>query len=199
MESQGKQCQEFVDACIQKRVSPEKFRVIFTTFHDKHPTLRMRIFLHVLLTRPKNGSDDPRIPLYVKEALRMRVVSVADVLSSLLPPPLVQPTEGQSVFYDQTMLEIGGTQKPSLQALIFHMLLVELSDGLLKTKSEVKAVLKILMPWMSLLPGSTTLGYLLSAILGMTITQEILGQTSTEGSQHPSIEGSKALILLAKA
>ena len=184
MESQERQCQDFIQACIRKRVSPERFRGLLTTFHDKHPALRIHLLLSALFKGSKNGgADDPRIPLYVKEILRLRVASLADVLSSLLPPPLEPISSGQNAYHDQTMLEIGGSQKPTIQAMVFQVMLVEATEGSLKTKSEVQALLKALIAWMSLIPGSTTLGYFVSAILGITITQETLSQPSMEGNR----------------
>ena len=112
----------------------------------------------------------------------MKVASLADVLSSLLPPPLEPSPNGQSAYHDQTMLDIGGVHKPKLQAMVFQMLIIEVSEGLLKTRQEVRAALKALIVWMSLFPGSITLGYLVSAMLGMTIAQETLAQASTKGS-----------------
>ena len=112
----------------------------------------------------------------------MKAVSLADVLSSLLPPPLESPSNGQNAYYDQMMLDIGNAQKPTAEALVFQVLIVEVSQGLLTSSHEVKAALKALIPWMSLFSGSTTLGYLVLAILGMTTTQELFGQASVKGS-----------------
>lgn len=188
MAHQEKQSQDLVNACLRKRVSPEKYGVLVTTFQDKHPTLRSRTLLTALLKRTVvDGVDDPKVPLYVREMLRLKIASLADVLSSLLPPPPEPSSEGQNTYHDQTMLEVGSAQKPTLPGLVFQMLIVEVSEGLLKTKQDVRAVLKALIAWMSLLPGSTSLGYLVSAVLGMSITQETLREASAKGNQNSNL------------
>ena len=120
----------------------------------------------------------------------MKAVSLADVLSSLLPPPLEPPPNGQNAYYDQMMLDVGNARKPTSEALVFQVLIVEVSEGLLTSSHEVKAALKALIPWMSLFSNSATLGYLVLAILGMTITQEVFVQASMKGSvvrQHKQV------------
>lgn len=134
-----------------------------------------------------DGVDDPRVPLYVREMLRLKLASLADVLSSLLPSPPEPSSEGHHPYHDQTILEIGSAQKPTLQGLVFQMLIVEVSDGLLETKKDVRAALKALIAWMSLLPGSTSLGYLVYAVLCMSITQETLGEASMKGNLESSL------------
>lgn len=189
MASQEKQCQDFFNACLRKRVSPERYGVLVTTFQDRYPTLRCRTLLVVLFKRTlADGVDDPRVPLYVREMLRLRIASLADVLLSLLPSPSEPSSERHHLYPDQTILEIGSAQKPTLQGLVFQVLIVEVSDGLLKTKQDVRAALKALIAWMSLLPGSTSLGYLVYAVLGMSITQETLGEASTKGNLESSLQ-----------
>jgi len=183
MASQEKQCQDFVNACLRKRVSPEMYGVLVTTFQDKYPTLRCRTLLIVLFKRTLvDGVDDPRVPLYVREMLRLKIASLAEVLSSLLPSPSEPSSKGHNTYRDQTMLEVGSAQKPTLQGLVVQMLILEVAEGLLKTKQDVRATLKALIAWMSLFPGSTSLGYLVYAVLGMSITQETLSEASTKGN-----------------
>ena len=183
MATQGKNFREFINACLQKRVPPEQFRVLLSTFQTGHPLLHRQTLLDALVKRTEPGNvRDPRVLQYVRELLRMKAVSLADVLSSLLPPPLEPPSNGQNAYYDQMMLDIGNAQQPTSEALVFRVLIVEVSEGLLTSNHEVKAALKALIPWMSLFSGSTTLGYLVLAILGTTITQELFGQASMRGS-----------------
>lgn len=183
MENQKKRCHDFVNACLQKRVSPNRFQGLLTTFHDRNPTIPGRDLLNVLVYQPTaNGAVDPRAPLYVKEMVRLRVCDLADVLSSLQPPQAEPPADGNGIHYDQTFLEIDSTPKPKLQAMVFQMLIMEVSGGLIKTKPEARATLQALIAWMSLLPGSNTLGYFLSAVLGIPAVQETLSQASSKGN-----------------
>lgn len=135
-----------------------------------------------------NGVDDPRVPLYVREMLRLKIASLADVLSSLLPPPSELSPEEHNSYHDQTILEVGSARKPTMQGLVFQMLIVEVSEGLLKTKQDARAALKALIAWMSLLPGSTSLGYLVYAVLSMSITQDMLGEASTKGKTESNLQ-----------
>ena len=177
MDKQAQECQAFFNACSRKRVGPEKFRDLFTTFHDKYATLHSKTVLESLIKQTKlNGVQDPRVPQYVCEMLRMRVVSVTDVFSSLLPPPPEGSADGQASYHDQTMLEIAGVPKPTLQAFIFQMLMVEISEGLLKSMQEIRAVVKALIPWMLLFPSSTAIAYLVAAVLSTTVGQETLAK-----------------------
>lgn len=183
MENQQAKCQSFFNACLQKRVAPEKFRELLITFYDKNNAIPSRRLLDSLVKQSTtDGAVDPRAPLYIKELLRLKVCSLADVLFCLLPTQPEPSSEGNSTAHDQTLLETDSAQKPKLQAIVFQILIIEVSEGLLKTKSEAQATLKALIEWMSLLPGSTTLGYFVSAVLGTSVVQETLGLASTKGS-----------------
>ena len=184
MGKQAKECQKFFSACLQTRIGPEKFRVLFTTLHDRHGSLHSKDVIEALIKQTQlNSVHDPRVSQYLCETLRMRVVSVADVLSGLLPLLPDGSINGQAAFHDQTMLEIAGVSKPTFQALIFQMLIVEISEGLLNSREDVRAVLQGLIPWMLLFPGSTTMGCLVAAVLSTTIAQEVLTKASANGNQ----------------
>ena len=184
MGKQSQECLKFFRACFQARVDPEKFRVLFTTFHDRYDSLHGKTLIEALVKQTQlNSVHDPRVPQYVCEMLRIRVVSVADVLSCLLPLRPEGSMNGQTSYHDQAMLEIAGVSKPTFQALIFQTLIVEISEGLLNSREDVRAVVKALIPWMLLFPGSTTMACLVAAVLGTTIAQEILAKASAKGTQ----------------
>lgn len=177
MGKQAQECQAFFSACSRERIGPAKFRTLFTTFHDRYAALHSRTVLEGLIKQTKlNGVQDPRVPQYVREMLRLRVVSVADVLASLLPPPPERSTDGQASYHDQNMLDVAGVPKPTYQAFIFQMLIVEILDGLLNSREEIRSVVKALVPWMLLFPASTTMGSLVVAVLSTPVGQETLAE-----------------------
>ena len=155
---------------------------MFTTFHAKHSSTRGRKLVDALLNEvSKPALTDPRLPLYIRELLALRVVAVADVLWSILPPPLDLSLGEQPNFYDQNMLEVQGVRKPTLAAILVQMLTSDIAEGSLKTTQEVLATLKCIVAWINLFPGSSALGYLVSAFLSVNIVQKALGQKVAKG------------------
>lgn len=173
----SKEIHTFFEACLRKRLSREKFRLMFITFHAKHTSTRGRKLVDALLNEiSKPALTDPRLPLYIKELLALKVISVADVLWSMLPPPLDLSLGEQPNFYDQYMLEVQGVRKPTIAAIMVQMLTSDIAEGSLKTAQEVLATLKGLVAWINLFPGSSALGYLVSAFLSVDVVPKVLGQ-----------------------
>lgn len=164
----------FFEACLRRRLTQEKFRTIFTAF-QKQSTLHGRKLADSIFTSRPALTNDPRLPLFVLELLSMKFLSVSDVLSSLLPR--TRDLGGQPTFYDQNMLDAHHTHRPTMAAMIVQLLISEISKGLPKTGREVFALIHCLIPWISLYPGSESLGYLLSALLGTDAAQKALGHS----------------------
>ena len=170
----------FFEACLRRRLTQEKFRTVFTAFHDQNSLRGLKLADSIFASRPGLTSD-PRLPLYVLELLSIKFISVSDVLSSLLPR---SPGHGgQPTFYDQNLLDAHGTQRPTMAAMIIQLLISEIPKGLLKTEREVLASVHYLNPWISLYPGSESLGYLLSALLGTDVAQKALSQSHRAGKK----------------
>ena len=182
MDPPSKKLRAFFEACLRKRLSPEKFKALFITFHGQYPSLRGRKLVRFLLNHecPGRGSWDPRLPLYIRELLSMRVISTADVLSSLLPRPLEPAVTGQSSLDDQQILEINRLQKPTLAALVLQMITIEVADGLHRTSPEVHETLASIISLVSLVPGSSALGCFVAAVLSTTIVHEVISRGSTK-------------------
>lgn len=182
MNSQPKKVRAFFEACLRKRLSPDKFKALFMTFHGQYPSLRGRKLVQSLLNdrSPEPPLIDPRLPLYIKELLSMGVIGTADVLSSLLPRPSEPPLTGQPSLDDQQILEINGVQKPTIAGLVLQMITAEVADGLLRTNQEVLETLASIVSLVSLVPGSSALGYFVAAVLSMTIVHEVLSVGSTK-------------------
>ncbi|CAF9933893.1 MAG: mediator complex subunit [Heterodermia speciosa] len=177
-----KEIHTFFEACLRKRLSREKFRLMFITFHAKHTSTRGRKLVDALLHEiSKPAINDPRLPLYIRELLALEIVSVADVLWSMLPPPLDLSLGEQPNFYDQSMLEVHNVRKPTIAAIMVQMLTSEIAEGSLKTAQEVLATLKGVVAWINLFPGSSALGYLVTAFLSVEIVQRVLGQRIAKG------------------
>lgn len=191
---QALECQTFFDACFRQRVDPGKFRALFTTFYDGHDVLPSKTILDALFKQNlSSGTRDPRLPQYTRELLRLRVVGLADVLCRLLPPSPQDSVNGHTSHHDQNLLEVTGTAKPTFEAMIFQMLTIEVSEGTLMSAHEAQMVLKALIPWMSRYPGSTSLGYFVSAVLGTGVGQEILAQ-APRGDGHLAIAKPSTLL-----
>ena len=172
----------FFEACLRRRLTQEKFRTVFTAFHDQN-SLRGRKLADSIFTSRPALTNDPRLPLYVLELLSMKLLSVPDVLSSLLPRS--PGHSGQPTFYDQNMLDAHDTQRPTMAAMIIQLLISEIPKGLLKTEREALASVHCLSPWISLYPGSESLGYLLSALLGTDVAQKALSHNHRAEKKEP--------------
>ena len=155
---------------------------MFITFHTKHTSTRGRKLADALLHEiSKPALTDPRLPLYIRELLALRIISVADILWSILPPSLDLSLGEQPNFYDQNTLEIQGVRKPTIEAIMVQMLTSEIAEGSLKTTQEVLTTLKCIIAWINLFPGSSALGYLVSAFLSIDIVQGALSQKVARG------------------
>lgn len=179
MPSQQPSWQEFFNACLRNRLDAEKFRTLVEAFQLKTFMPSGRHLISVLLTEGRKPSlVDPRVPLYARELLHLGSCSAADVLYSMLPPPGADPAKTGVGLYDQTLPEIEGTLKPSMEALILQMLTLQIADGLLKTTGAVQGVLRSLVEWMTRFPSSSALGYLISATLNNPLAQRAIGNSS---------------------
>ena len=182
MQPQQASWQDFFGACLRNRLDADKFRVLFEAFQLKTSTPSGRHLINVLLAEGRKSLlVDPRVPLYARELLHLGSCSAADVLSSMLPSLGADATKTGVGLYDQTLPEIEGTLKPSLEALILQMLTLQIDDGLLKTTGAVQAVLRSLVEWMTRFSGSSALGYLITATLRSPLAQRAIGDSTLKG------------------
>lgn len=171
-----------------RRISPEQFRTFVKTFQWKYDTPSSQRLIDILFSESrKTAIIDPRLPLYTRELLHLSLCNAADILDYMLPSSEVDSSNVQIRFYDHAMLEME-TQPPSLEANILQMLIAEVIQGLLKTGAEIQAVLKSLTAWVTQFPGSSVLGYLISATLNSPVAQELFSHSSNKsfssGLQH---------------
>ena len=180
---------QFFEACIRKRVPPEKFHTLFQTFIFKHDSLPGRILVDVLLDEGRKASKsrpDPRIPLYIREVLQMQVASTSDVLAAILPLPVVKDStvdDDQSV---PTVIDAPEYQNPRTETLILQMMSIEISNGFVNSKEELQDVLRTMVKTKHNVANSEALGYLISAILNTTLTHDILSHSSSKSVQIAS-------------
>lgn len=173
---------------LLRRVSPEQFRTLVKTFQWKYDTPSSQRLIDILFSESrKTAIIDPRLPLYTRELLRLALCNAADVLDYMLPSSRVDSSNVEIRFCDHAMLEME-TQPPSLEATILQMLIAEVIQGLLKTGAQIQAVLKSLTAWIAQFPGSSVLGYLISATLNSPLAQELFSHSSNQsfpsGLQH---------------
>lgn len=169
--------ESFLDACVKKRVSPEKFSHLVKTFQSNHFVVPIGRDLVTILLSPQStlATEDPRIPLYIRQLLHLGACNAADVLVALR----VLDEKDKPDVYDPNSLEIGN-QPVSVEAMVIQMLTTEVIEGLLKASEDVPDVLKSLAPIVMRYPGSAALGYLVAAILSSSVANVSLNQLSTK-------------------
>lgn len=184
MDTQKSPWHNFFNACLQKRIPPDKFRMLVKAFQSKNATPPGRQLVHALLAEGRETTFvDPRLPLYTRELLQLKSCSGADVLSAMLSP-LADDGSNTGLYNaaDQSLPEMEGVLKPSVEALILQMLTMQIVEGFLQTTDAVEAVLKTLVVWMTRFPGSSALGYLVSATFSSPLAQDTMGSPSMKGS-----------------
>ncbi len=175
----------FFSACLQKRPPPDKFQIFVKAclFNNDAPSGRRLVGALVAESR-KTALADPRVPLYVNELINLKLCSAADVLLSLLPPPLPDPEKvgaGMSIHEDQNLPEMEGILKPTVEAMVLQALYLKIGEGLLKTKGAIAEVLMALVAWMTRFSSSIALGYLTYATLSSPLAHSVISQPSMKG------------------
>ncbi len=168
---------QFFDACVRKRVPLEEFHILFKTFNLKHVALPGTSLVHVLLDQGRKASSrqaDPRIPLYVREMLRMRQISTCDTLAAILPLPVENNSNVNEAQSDQAAIDAVESPSPRLETLVFQMMTIEVSNGLIKTREELQAVLESLVKTKFNSVNSDAVGYFISGVLNTTIAHDVL-------------------------
>lgn len=174
---------QFFDACVRKRVPPEDFPTLFNTFNLKHVALPGTSLVDVLLDQGRKVSSrqvDPRIPLYAREMLQMRQISTCDTLAAILPLPVDNISNANEDQSDQAAINAVDSHNPRLETLIFQMMTVEISNGLVKTREESQAILKSLVKTKFNSANSDAIGYLISALLNTNIAHDVLNHVSSK-------------------
>lgn len=181
MDFQESSWNTFFNACLRNRLAPEKFQTLVNAFQFKNSTPSGRQLIRILLTEcRKSGLEDPRVPLFACKLLHMKLCSAADVLASLLPPT------SEDSLSDQTMPEMEGVLRPSLEASILQMMTLQVGEGFLKTNETIQAVLKWLLVWMTRYPSSRALGYLIYTTLSSPLANSALSHPSIKGHESPA-------------
>lgn len=168
---------QFFDACVRKRVPPENFHTLFKTFNLKHVTLPGTNLVRVLLDQERKASNcqaDPRIPLYVREMLRMQQISTCDLLAAILPLPVENNTNVNEAQSNQAAIDAVESPSPRLETLVLQMMTIEVSNGLIKTREELQAVFKSLVKTKFNSVNSDAVGYFISGVLNTTIAHDVL-------------------------
>ena len=173
---------QFFEACIRKRLPPDKFRLLFQTFAFQHDSPPGRNLVNVLLNEGQKAStrrSDPRIPLYVREMLQMKVVSTSNVLVATLP----LSTANGLATDDGTVDNTANHQHPRTETLLIQMMTLEISNGLIDSKEDLQDVLGTLIKTKYSSANSEALGYFISAILNTPLAQDVLSHISSKSVQ----------------
>lgn len=183
MDSEQPSWQSLFATSLLRRIPPEKFRTLVLTFQSKFDTPSKQRLIDILFRESrKTAIVDPRLQLYTRELLHLGLCDVADILNYMLQSPLADETNQEVNFNDHTLLEMEN-QPPSQEAMIFQMLITEVIQGFLKTRAQIQAVLKSLTPWVARFPGSSVLGYLISATLNNPLAQELFSHSSNKSPE----------------
>jgi hypothetical protein len=184
MDSEQPSWESLFAKSLLKRISPEQFRTFVKSFQSKYDTPSSQRLIDILFSESrKTAIVDPRLPLYTRELIYLGLCDAADVLAYMLPSSEADSSNNKINFRDHSMLEME-THRPSLEATILQMLIIEVNEGLLKTRLQIQAVLNALSSWVAQYPGSSTLGYLISATLNSPLAQEMFSQTSNKSFYH---------------
>ena len=173
----------FFDACFRNRVPPEKYQTLFKTFTLKHAILQGQILVNVLLDEGRKVSTrqvDPRIPLYVREMLLMGQIEISEVLVAILPLNLRNETKANRDQTGPTNMDPVESHDTSVEALTLQMMTVEMSNGLVKSRDELRAILRTLTKTSLNGANSSALGYFISAILHSNLAQDIFNRDSAK-------------------
>lgn len=183
MDFQQSSWNTFFNACLRNRLTPEKFQTLVNAFQFKNSAPPGRELIRMLLNEGrKSGLEDPRVPLFASELLHMKLCNAADVLASLLPPT------AEDTLPDQTLPEMEGILRPSIEASILQMMTLQVGEGLLKTSEAIQAVLRSLIAWMTRYPSSRALGYLMYATLSSPLAHTAIRHPSMKGHQSSTCE-----------
>lgn len=168
----------FFTACFRKRLPSQKTSSLLQAFEAKHPSLPSTALAKVLLDAGcRDGGVDPRLSSYQEALLDSKKIDFLSLLSSIEP---FRP-EGD-VALDQNILDPQEAAKPSVQAITLPLLTRKISNGIITEDIELLVLLKTLVPWVNHFPSSITLGFLISAILGCPVAQEILPGAKAKSS-----------------
>ena len=176
---------QFFDACLRKRVPPEKFQTLFKIFTLKHATLRGRTLVGALLDEGHKVSTlqvDPRIPLYVRQMLRMGEIGISEVLVAILSLPMDSNTNADHDQSQPTNTDTVESQRPRVETLILQMMTVELSNGLVKSKDDLQSIMKSMVKTNFNRANSGALGYFISAMLNSHLADEALNEESAKSA-----------------
>ncbi len=184
MDSEQPSWESLFAKSLLKRISPEQFQTFVKSFQSKFDTPSGQRLIDILFSESrKTRIVDPRLQLYTRELIHLGLCDAADVLAYMLPSSEADASKNKINFRDHSMLEME-TPSPSLEATILQMLIIEINEGLLNTRSQVQAVLNALRSWVAQFPGSSTLGYLIAATLNSPLAQEMFSQSSNKSFYH---------------
>ncbi len=177
---------QFFDACLRKRLPPEKFQTLFKTFNLKHDALQGRALVDVLLDVGRKVSSrhvDPRIPLYLRILLQMEGIGISDVLDAISALPV---DNNSNVNDDQSgpiTMDPLESQNPRMENLILQMMTTEVPNGLVKSKEELHRILRILVKTKPNSADFDAQGYFISAILNTALAHDVLNHVSAKSVQ----------------
>lgn len=161
---------KFAEASFRNRLSSQKFLDALQRYEAKHPALSSSSLTKELLdSGHRHGHVDVRLSTYLEALLDAKRLDVSTLLSAIQPSPPEDDTA-----FEPSLLDAGGSAKPSLQTVILQLLIRRIANGLIGEDSELFLLLKNLVPWMTYFPSSILLGSLVSATLGCPIAQQCL-------------------------
>ncbi len=103
----------------------------------------------------------------------MRQISTCDTLAAILPLPVENNSDVNEAQSDQAAIDAVESPSPRLETLVFQMMTIEVSNGLIKTREELQAVLESLVKTKFNSVNSDAVGYFISGVLNTTIAHDV--------------------------
>ena len=181
MDSRSVTWQKFLRACLRKRISTEKFlTLVQACSKETEPpsgTILVRMFFE-----EATSTDDPRLPLYLKELLHVGKCEIADILIAMLAIGTSALDVLSSASNPKEDADTLGDPNEILLSFdsILQMLTAEVNDGIIASRQDAIKTIQAMDAWLTKYPMILSLGYLIAAALGQNIIQQGLGQDSSK-------------------
>ena len=135
-------------SCFIHRLSSSEFVSEVSAFQARHARLPSKALLEPLLNQ---ALYDPRVPGYLQQLLRLRLLNVSDVLEGLRPK--------------QAQENDGPAQEMPTQTLMFQMLADEVGQEV--PSREIQLITHYVIFWLETFPTSLSIAFFAAKVLSL--------------------------------
>lgn len=170
MQANEKEWQAFLrTACFLKRLPPAKFAVLVRAFQAQQGPISAQALLEPFLI---HGHQDPRVPGYLQQLLKTRLLSISDVLIGLLPRESLKAREVI-------------VHEPVTQPLLFQMLSSEVSEGV--QIEDLPRIFAFIVVWLEIFPSSIAIAIFAATMLSQPRALQVLQEYPDDGSATDAV------------